>query len=256
MKQKWTTKFELKPGRWVFVPTVESVRVGKEIKSAIEHRWSPPGHFYHLRAGGHVAALNAHLHSSVFLKVDVKDFFGSISRTRVARCLKKRFGHVTALEWAHASTVRSPTDVARSIIPFGFVQSPIVASLCLAESALGSFLRKLARGGQVRVSVYVDDVILSCKDAGALNNALLMKLQRAAGRSRFDLSVEKTQGPAPAIKAFNIELCHGAIRIEDGRMHEFIEALKSSTSAPQRAGILGYIGSVNPDQRMEAEGVV
>jgi hypothetical protein len=135
MNTKWSTRFELKPGKWIFVPTPEMIAVGKEIKSAIEKRWSPPSYFYHLRRGGHVAALRAHLGNAAFLRLDIQDFFGSIGRSRVARCLKSRFGYETAREWAHVSTVRDPSGAAGSIIPFGFVQSPIVASLCLAESA-------------------------------------------------------------------------------------------------------------------------
>jgi hypothetical protein len=252
MNPKWSSKFELKPGRWVFVPTDETVDVGNEIKSAIEERWSAPSFFYHLRAGGHVAAVRAHLESKAFLRLDIQDFFGSIGRSRVARSLRTWFSHANALEWAHASTVADPSDAKRTIIPFGFVQSPIVASLCLADSAFGSFLRKLAKSKQIKVSVYVDDIILSSQHAEVLSQDLVEKLASIAKRSRFAFSAEKSQGPAPAIKAFNIELCHESMRIEEGRMDEFIAALKSSDSPPQRAGILGYIGSVNADQGTQA----
>jgi len=252
MNTKWSTRFELKPGKWVFVPTPEMIQVGKEIKSAIEMRWRPPTYFYHLRPGGHVAALKAHLGNAAFLRLDIQDFFGSIGRSRVARCLKTRFGHDSAREWAHASTVRDPSGAARSIIPFGFVQSPIVASLCLAESALGRHLNTLHRRRSVKVSVYVDDIILSSKDPDAVGDELLDGLKKAGHRSRLFFSAEKSQGPGPTIKAFNIELCSKSMRIEDGRMAEFIEALKSSAHPFQRAGILGYIGSVNSDQAVEA----
>ena len=46
MNAKWSTRFELKPGKWVFVPTPEMIQVGKEIKSAIEKVWRPPAYFY------------------------------------------------------------------------------------------------------------------------------------------------------------------------------------------------------------------
>src|SRR5258706_9167 len=98
MNPKWSSRFELKPGKWVFVPTPNSVSLGRDIKSAIEGHWSRPPHFYHLRRGGHVAAIRAHLNSAAFLCLDIQDFFGSIRRSRIARCLKSRFGYRTALE--------------------------------------------------------------------------------------------------------------------------------------------------------------
>lgn len=252
MDAKWSTRFELKPGKWVFVPTPEMIQIGKDIKSGIEKRWNPPEFFYHLRPGGHVAALRAHLGSEAFLRLDIQDFFGSIGRTRVSRCLKSRFGRDIAREWSHASTVRDPTGAARTIVPFGFVQSPIVASLCLADSALGSLLKRLHRRKGVKISVYVDDIILSSKRPDELSEDLLVDLETAGRRSRLTFNAEKNQGPGPIIKAFNIELCHDSMRIENGRMAEFIEALKSTTNSPKRIGILGYIGSVNPDQALEA----
>lgn len=209
MTSKWLTRFELKPGRWVYVPTADSVSIGKQLKAAIEKRWTPPPYFYHLRAGGHVAALQAHVNSKAFLRLDIHDFFGSIGRSRVGRALTGLFSRAVANDWAHASTVRHPSEKARTFIPFGFVQSPILASICLAESALGTELRKLSRSRKVRVSVYVDDIILSSKDLSALSDSLLEALTLVAARSRFTFSAEKTQGPSPAIKAFNIEFAMG-----------------------------------------------
>src|ERR1041384_3097719 len=99
MKPKWSNKFEIKPGKWVFIPTVEMVKVGKEIKQAIEDYWKPPRYFYHLRAGGHVRALRAHLGNSTFVRLDIRDFFGSINKNRITRCLKVKFGHVKSRGW-------------------------------------------------------------------------------------------------------------------------------------------------------------
>jgi hypothetical protein len=97
----------------------------------------------------------------------------------------------------------------------------------------------------------VDDLILSSKHPEALDNELLDGLKKVAHRSRLAFSAEKSQGPGLTIKAFNIELCSESMRIENGRMAEFIEALKLAHRF-QRAGILGYIGSVNSDQAVEA----
>jgi hypothetical protein len=252
MNPKWSTKFELKPGKWVFVPTREMAKFGKEIKLAIEGWWAPPPYFYHLRAGGHVAALKAHLGHSMFLRLDVQDFFGSVSRTRVTRCLKKKFGYEKAREWANASTVTHPSHAKRTMLPFGFVQSPILASLCLAKSSLGSCLSKVYRNKDLAVSVYVDDIILSSRRPDVLDEGFLGGLRTAAERARFAFSAEKAQGPSPTIKAFNIELCKESVRIDEERMKAFVEALNKSESQPQRAGIVSYISSVNADQGKDA----
>jgi len=39
MHPKWSSKFELKPGKWIFVPTAETVIEGRKIKLAIKKKW-------------------------------------------------------------------------------------------------------------------------------------------------------------------------------------------------------------------------
>jgi hypothetical protein len=89
MPLTWVHRFERKPGRWVFEPSEEAREEGAEIKALIESHWKPPSFYFHLRQGGHVAALRAHLASTWFVKLDIADFFGSVSRSRIARLLKE-----------------------------------------------------------------------------------------------------------------------------------------------------------------------
>src|SRR5262249_22936156 len=151
----------------------------------------------------HVAALQAHLGSQIFFRVDIDDFFGSIKRSRITRVLKPLFGYEQAREWAIASSVQFPGDPKRTILPFGFVQSPLLASLCLRESALGRFLERVHKKGDVKVSVYVDDIVLSSSDPRGLGAELIEALRASAKRSRFSFGVAKAQGPGIAIEAFN-----------------------------------------------------
>ena len=247
MNPKWSSKFELKPGKWVFVPTHEAVAAGEKIKEQIEDHWTPPDYYYHLRAGGHVAALKSHLGHTSFVHVDIRDFFGSINRTRVTRCLKQKFSYVLAREWAIASTVIHPGDKKRSIIPYGFVQSQVVAALCLAESALGICLDKIRKMEGVAVSVYVDDIIVSSSDEAQCTSLLAM-LKTAAERARFALNPDKEQGPGAQVTAFNISLSSNSMLIESARLQQFVEALEEATSEAQRKGILSYVSSINADQ--------
>jgi len=244
---KWSSKSEIKPGRWVFVPTVEARDAGKALKKLIEDHWQPPAYYYHLRPGGHVEALRSHAGHTSFLRVDIQDFFGSINRTRVTRCLKPMFGYELAREWANASTVIHPDNKERSIIPFGFVQSQLVASLCLAESALGRCLEKLNKDPALSLSAYVDDIIVSSADAERCS-AVLEELNIAAKRSRFTLHTAKQQGPATAISAFNILLSAEGLQVEAERLKAFEAALAEATSDAQRAGIIGYVSAVNAAQ--------
>ena len=246
MNPKWSSKFELRPGKWVFVPTAEAVVEGKRIKKALEKCWNPPPYYFHLRAGGHVEALRMHLKHDCFLRIDIQDFFGSINRTRVTRCLKGKFSYPTARAYANASTVPDP-KVKRMIVPFGFVQSQIVAAMCLAESALGLYLDKLAVNPAIVLTVYVDDIIVSSSDK-ALLERITTEIGLAATKAHFVLNTAKQEGPAGMITAFNILVSSGSMEVEPERLKLFEEALAESTGMSQRAGIKSYVTSVNATQ--------
>lgn len=248
MPAKWRTRFQLKPGSWVFVPTEETVDKGLEIKRSIEERWKPPSYYFHLRNGGHVKALQSHLAHTSFVHLDIRDFFGSINRTRVTRCLKEIFGYPAARAMANESTVFHPEDKSRrSILPFGFVQSPIIASICLYQSALGRCLHKLTKSKSIRVSVYVDDIVVST-DSHELSAEVLGKIAESSERAGFELNSDKQEGPTESITAFNINLSHLNLLIEPERFARFLKAYEGSESEFQRDGILGYVGGVNVGQ--------
>lgn len=247
MLPKWSSKFELKPGKWVFVPTEESKETGAKIKAAIQDCWSPPSYYYHLRSGGHVEAVKSHLGHTTFLHVDIQDFFGSINRSRVTRNLKAKFSYEVAREIANASTVRHPDDKARYIIPYGFVQSQIVAALCLDDSRLGTYLDKIGKLKGVALSVYVDDIIVSCNDSDQAAS-ILTGLNATAKSAGFTLNPYKQEGPATAITAFNILVANASMEIDGDRLTQFAEALATASSEHQKAGILSYVKSVNVAQ--------
>lgn len=246
MTQKWTHCYQLKPGRWVFAPTEEARATGQRIKSAVEERWKPPRFYFHLREGGHVAAVHSHMPSKFFLRADIDNFFGRVNRSRITRCLKSWFSYADAREMASESVVKRP-GLEGFVLPYGFVQSPILASLALEKSKLGSLLRKLNRRCDLRVSVYVDDIIISGDDAVVLGG-VSEKLIDVASEARFPVGVEKREGPGEEVTAFNIRVSHAALKITDERMAELRCKYQSTTSAYSKAGILGYVNSVNPRQ--------
>lgn len=128
---------------------------------------------------------------------------------------------------AAGSPSRCPGELwqlGETMLPFGYVQSPINASLCLAQSGLGKCLREL---DQVTVRVYVDDIILSPNDEDALSRAVAA-VEAAALRARLPLHLEKKVGPALEITAYNIVISHYALSIRLERLQEFAIAFKNS----------------------------
>src|SRR5690606_31651017 len=110
-------------------------------------------------------------------------FFYSIARNRVARALQD-VGVTRARHYAKWSCVRNPYGDPRYVLPYGFVQSPILATLVLNCSAVGSFLRSLP--AHVTVAVYMDDISLSSDSRSDLDSAfggLLAALDAAQFRA-------------------------------------------------------------------------
>lgn len=133
------------------------------------------------------------------------------------------------------------------ILPFGFVQSPIISSLCLKFSKLGSYLDEIERISSLKVSVYVDDIIISSKSYKQLLQ-VLDRMNEVASRSHFKFNRDKVEGPAETITAFNIHLSRERLEIEEERMDLFIESFRKAYNGAQKRGIFQYICSVNPEQ--------
>lgn len=248
MPAKWVHRYESKPGRWVFNPSPESRAHGAEIKGLVEEHWKAPAYYYHLKRGGHVAALRRHEKNSHFFKVDLADFFGSISRSRVSRALKDYVSHAEARRLATASTVRHPGNEKKTILPYGFIQSPLLASLVLHKSGLGSFLDALHKDKGLVVTVYVDDIIVSSSEPERLEDVSQELLARVT-KSGFALNHDKSQGPPTSITAFNIKVTAGEeLLIIDDRLLKLRDLIAAATSDYEKAGLLGYVRSVNADQ--------
>lgn len=247
-KSSWSNRFEVKPDRWVYNPTFESRIVGKQIIKLLNKSWRKPSYYYHLCNGGHVEAINIHLEHRYFATVDISDFFGSISRSRITRSLKPVVGYENARKISKLSTVKTSNNYLHSHhLPYGFNQSPILASICLFDSTLGKYLDKLSKSEEIRVSVYMDDIVISAQNDDCLTKAF-DEILVAAEKSRFMLSKEKTKPVALQTEAFNIVVTHGSMKVEYERFVKFQHAYAASDSDAQRHGIGSYVGSVNKTQ--------
>ena len=232
------------------MPSKEAFEEGKSIKKEVENLWHAPKYYYHLRKGGHVAALKSHAHHVFFAHLDIKNFFSSIGKSRITRSLKSHVGYLRARDIAEKSTVPQPFSEGETLdkaLPFGFVQSPVIASLCLRKSALGRFLSEVHKEKRLSVSVYMDDIILSSDDNDFLTS-IYDETRRLAERSRLLINNRKSEPPSEKITAFNIELSNNSLKINQERFRKLSEEYNKSNNKDQKEGILGYVNSVNERQ--------
>ena len=211
-------------GKIAFVPTKECRKIGKELIRDIMKVWQPaPIYYNHFRAGGHVAALHKHRPNNYFAKFDLENFFYSIAKNRVSRCLKS-IGIKNYREHAKISSVKNPYNATPSyVLPYGFVQSPLLATLVLSQSSLGQYLESIAN--KITVSVYVDDIILSSDDKSLLSKAFARSLSEVKPSS-FGVASGKGKivYPTSDLDVFNCKLRHEESFVLDERIAEFYDA--------------------------------
>lgn len=245
----YSYRFQLKGGTWVFVPSEEGLAAGRQVLRRVLKAWTPPSTYFHLRKGGHLAALELHEPDEVFVRLDLSQFFTNTSRSKVTAALKRvRFSAKDALSMADLSTVKHPDAETSKVVPYGFVQSALLATLCLEYSHLGACIRRLRTRG-LRVSVYMDDIIMSGqrnqKEALELG---LAEIIAASKKSRYPINRDKLEGPSDNVVAFNIHLSNRSRAITDARLHDFSVSLRNARNQHVERGILSYVGTVNPSQ--------
>lgn len=221
-------------GKIIFVPTERCERKGRKIISFLYRRVDFPDYFYHYKTGGHIAALHAHLANTLFFKIDIQNFYYSIARMRVTRALRSwRYpGAGTLAKW---SCVVNPFPGPRHVLPIGFVQSPLLASLVLMKSPVSQAIERAIANG-VCVSVYLDDFVGSHIDKGVLEVAY-NDIRETCAAAGLIPNPGKLTAPSEAITAFNCDLKHGSAEVTDARVEKF---LGGAPSALSRAAFQNY----------------
>jgi hypothetical protein len=227
----------LRKSKPVFVPTAIGRRIGAEIKGKVENAYTFDRIYFHLRVGGHVAAMHRHRDHRLFARIDISRFFYSVSRRRVQSALD-RIGIDKPRFYAKWSTVTNPYNTPKYALPYGFVQSPILASLVIATSHIGSHLLSLP--ATVNAAVYVDDISLSSDNEADLQRAFDSTLA-VVDEEGFDISTDKLRPPAPAMDIFNCDLTHGQAKVRAARIAEF---LASGPAQPAQAAFTAYCATV------------
>jgi len=233
--------------RFIFVPNDEANRKGERLLDFINKKDIFPPYFYHYKKGGHVAALHNHLNGNFFFKIDIRRFFYSISRNRVSSALHD-IGFDKARTYAKWSSVRNPYEDGSSyVLPIGFLQSPILASLVLLRTPIIRAIERAQSRG-VHISVYLDDFIGSGVDEITLRGAYEDILD-ALDDANFRISCEKLSGPADAIEAFNCDLRQGFCEVSDARVQNFYSKSPSPFSS---AAFEAYRLTVNINNKIKA----
>jgi len=236
--ENFVYSFKNDKGKPVFVPSARGRKIADEIRELVTGRVHFEPHYYHFSKGAHVAALHAHREHHFFARLDLKNFFYSVSRNRVKSVLKE-IGVPRAEHYSKWSTVRNPYIEPRFALPYGFPQSPLLATLALRKSALGTAIHDLP--ANIMRSVYLDDIAISADDRGDLTRAF-DELRAAVRAANFELNEAKVSGPAPQIDLFNCDLSHGNSTVSDNRVAAFQEHNPSDDSL---AAFETYMASVS-----------
>jgi hypothetical protein len=250
MIENYSYKYQDDAGRLIFVPTNASREFGNKLIARILKRWQPPNICYHLLPGGHVAAARAHLPNGLFVRMDIRHFFDTITRTKVHRSLRGiGFKQRHAYDAALRSTVSKATSgsIAPYSLPFGFVQSPMLATLALMSSALGGAIAALHAAGVVTVSVYMDDIILSGRCVADLA-AAKESLEAVATVAGFTFNSKKGSGPAPFVTVFNLDIQHNHMELTPDRFARFTSDILTYRDKSITGGILSYVSVVDVAQ--------
>lgn len=217
----------------------------------IRQAWKPPSNFYHLKSGGHVAAVRSHLHNSYFAKIDLSRFFERVTRNRIIKRLCSiGIDADEASDFAILSTVwrygRKQDGTKRFVLPYGFVQSALLASLDLDKSQLGREISGLVDNG-LSVSVYVDDIVISGTAEGQVLGAY-NRLNDAAAISGFPVNADKSTSVQAHMRAFNIDFSHNHMEVAPDRMREFERDVMMAIEDDSKIAVVAYVKSINHEQ--------
>ncbi|MBX3501638.1 MAG: hypothetical protein KF889_19530 [Alphaproteobacteria bacterium] len=244
MIENYTHKY-ISRGKWVFVPNERCKRKAHRILEHLKSVELPP-YFFHYAPGGHVAALHQHIENRYFFKIDIKSFYYSIARERVHRALRRwrMQGAQTHAKW---SCVRNPIIGAKPqfVLPIGFVQSPLLASLVLMQSPVTPTIDRVMERG-VTMSVYLDDIVGSHNEKSLLTEAF-DEIRDACIRSEFTPNAAKLTPPSEAIVAFNCDLTQGKAFVTEARIKQFYEEDpdRSSLSIQSFRGYCSRVAEAN-----------
>lgn len=247
----WIHRYSDPKGHWIYIPSAETRKFATYTETVIKKHWNVPYFYYHLQKGGHIQAIKKHfdLKKNIYFSyIDISNFYGCITRNKIIKVLKKYIGYYNALDIAQRSTTKNPGSKAYAL-PYGFPQSPLLASFVLDKSALGQEMRKIATSKEVKVSLFMDDLLLSSANKSSLIKAT-QRIIASLEKSNFLINTTKSKSVEESIRIFNIHIENNRIAIEQDRLETLISSLlKNQNQYLSISGTLGYINSVSPSQK-------
>lgn len=226
-------------GRYVFVPTKECREYGERLLDDCRRRVDLPEYHYHYTSGGHVSALHRHIDNQFFFRIDIKSFFYAIRRNRVSAALR-HFSIPNPRDRAKWSCVADPYTGKGYVLPIGFIQSPMLASLVIMLSPIADVIEQARRRG-VFVSMYFDDFIGSAPDLPLLNE-VFSDFVDACAAANLPINEEKLVKPAAIATAFNCDLRLNYAAVTPARIAKFYS---EPQSAPAVASFDAYVRRVS-----------
>src|SRR6516225_9217840 len=176
-------KFVLPNGSQVFVPSALGRQVGTAMHAAVRRRWRPatlllpPPHRRPRRRTKRTPP------QSVLRDPGHQPFLRQRHPSQDSPGVAQHRDRARQGMGDHPEEYRREDAApARFSLPYGFIQSPVLASLALDRSALGRAMRAIARSNHTRLNCYVDDVILSGLEEEAVEDsrhALVAAAQRS-----------------------------------------------------------------------------
>jgi hypothetical protein len=207
-------------GKFIFVPNERCERRGRRMLKFFSKRVDFPKYFYHYEKGGHVAALHSHIEHGLFFKIDIQNFYYSIARMRVTRALRS-WGYPGAGTFSKWSCVVNPVaGTPRHVLPIGFIQSPLLASLVLMKSDVAKAIER-AIGNGVQISVYLDDFIGSHDDEEVLSVAYA-DIRDTCVAAGLIPNPAKLVPPSAAITVFNCDVTFGSALVRGDRVAKYM----------------------------------
>lgn len=232
-------------GKAIFSQTNSEKKFGKKLNKKLAKKKIFPEFYYHFRKGGHIEALRLHLNQKYFIKLDIKNFFPSVTRNKLTRDIKGiGFSYELSDRYSRRSTV---LQEGKYSLPYGFVQSNALASLAMHKSRLGKLLNDFNLNEDLYVSVYVDDIIISSDSRNALED-VLKDAKNIIKKTPFEFNFVKTSTLVNEnITSFNIDIKTGHMKVTSKKESEFLTKINEVN----KYAILEYVSKINIDQAGE-----
>ena len=219
-----------------------------------------PSKYAHAFIKGRSISTNAQVHTNkrVVIRVDIKDFFGSITKEQVLNALRN--GGISVEDALRIAEICTLNDRNKAYLPQGAPTSPLLSNLVLKK--LDYRLAGLAQNWAERMrntayTRYCDDMIFSSRDTKL--NMILPIVEKFVNETGFAINRAKTK----VLRSGNRQIVTGVIvneqpniprderRLLRSELHNIknalIEGKKTEFNLAKLQGKAAFIRGINPE---------